>query len=62
MKSATSAPKEHPDWIARMAHQGLKRSIMSAAAEGDVSNLHGTHPVPAYAYGVEFGEGEDGRY
>jgi DNA-directed RNA polymerase subunit beta' len=62
MMSATSAPKKHSDWIARMAHQGLKRSIMQAAAYGEESNIHGTHPVPAYTYGVEFGEGEDGRY
>jgi DNA-directed RNA polymerase subunit beta' len=61
-KSATQAPKDHPDWIARMAHQGLSRSIMRAANMGEKSNIHGTHPVPAYAYGVEFGEGDDGRY
>jgi hypothetical protein len=29
---------------------------------GDVSNIHGTHPVPAYVFGAEFGKGEKGRY
>lgn len=62
MKPATTAPKLNPDWIARMSHQGLKESIQRAATVGDVSNLHGTHPVPAYTMGVEFGEGEGGRY
>lgn len=61
-KSATQAPKDHPDWLARMAHQGLSRSIMRAATMGEKSDIHGTHPVPAYTYGAEFGEGEDGRY
>lgn len=62
MKSATNIPKMNPDWMARMSHQGLKRSILQAAATGETSRIHGTHPVPAYAFGAEFGEGKDGRY
>jgi DNA-directed RNA polymerase subunit beta' len=62
MKSATNVPKMHKDWIARMAHQGLKPAVLQAAHTGEYSDLHGTHPVPAYAYGVEFGQGESGRY
>lgn len=62
MKSATMAPRLHHDWMARMAHQGLKTSIQQAAQMGETSNIHGTHPVPAYAYGTEFGLGEKGRY
>ena len=62
MKSATTVPKLHEDWIARMAHQGLKPSILRAAHTGEISRLHGTHPVPAYIHGAEFGQGEDGRY
>jgi len=62
MKPATSIPKLNPDWMARLSHQGLKASILQAAHTGEVANIHGTHPVPAYAYGVEFGEGPKGRY
>lgn len=62
MKSATNVPKMHPDWIARMAHQGLKPSVLRAAHTAEYSRIHGTHPVPAYAFGVEFGQGESGRY
>ena len=62
MKSATNIPKMNPDWMARMAHQGLKPSIMRAAHTNEISNIHGTHPVPAYIHGVEFGEGDKGRY
>lgn len=62
MKSATNVPKLHPDWMARLAHQGLKNTILHAAHTGQKADLHGTHPVPAYAHGVEFGQGESGRY
>lgn len=62
MKSATMAPRAHADWLARMSHQGLKTTMQQAAQYGEKSNLHGSHPVPAYTYGVEFGKGEKGRY
>lgn len=62
MKSATMVPRMHPDWLARMAHQGLKTTVQQAAHTGQKAELHGTHPVPAYVYGVEFGQGESGRY
>lgn len=62
MKSATNVPKMNPDWLARMAHQGLKPSILRAAHTNETANIHGTHPIPAYVHGVEFGEGEKGRY
>jgi len=62
MKPLTGIPKMHPDWMARMAHQGLKPSVLRAAHTGEESRIHGTHPVPAYAFGVEFGKGESGRY
>lgn len=62
MKSATSVPRMHSDWLARMAHQGLKPSILKAVHTAEKAELHGTHPVPAYLYGIEFGQGEKGRY
>ena len=62
MKSATSAPLLNPDWMARLSHRELKATIEHASHFGDISNLHGTHPVPAYAAGVGFGTGEKGRY
>jgi DNA-directed RNA polymerase subunit beta' len=62
MKSATSVPKMHSDWIGRLAHQGLKDSILQAAHTGEVSDLQGTHHIPAYIHGATFGSGPDGRY
>ncbi len=45
------------DWLARLNFRRLKETIMEGAAKGWKTNLHGTHPVPAYAYGAEFGDG-----
>lgn len=62
MKPASRAPLLNPDWMARLGHRNLKSTLQEAAHFGDISNLHGTHPVPAYAFGVDFGRGEQGRY
>ncbi len=62
MKPATRAPLLNPDWMARLAHRNLKTTIQQAAHFGDVSNIHGTSPIPAYAFGTEFGQGARGRY
>jgi DNA-directed RNA polymerase subunit beta' len=43
------------DWMAKLQHQRLRDTIMEGAASAAVSNLHGLHPVPAAAYGAEFG-------
>jgi hypothetical protein len=40
----------------------LKTTLQQAAHFGEVTDIHGTHPVPAYVFGVEFGQGEKGRY
>lgn len=62
MKPATRAPLLNPDWLARLAHRNLKTTLQQAAHFGEVTDIHGTHPVPAYVFGVEFGQGEKGRY
>lgn len=62
MKPATRAPLLNPDWMARLAHRNLKATLQQAAHFGDVSNIHSTNPIPAYAFGVEFGKGEKGKY
>lgn len=61
-KAITRNPLMNPDWMARLGHRYLKESILEGAHLAQESNLHGTHPVPAFAYGAEFGEGKGGRY
>ena len=62
MKPMTRNPLLSPDWMARMSHRYLKDSLLKGAHFGDATDFHSTHPIPAYAYGVEFGSGKDGRY
>lgn len=62
MKPFTMNPLLDRDWMARLSHRYLKQSIGEAAHTGDVSDIHTTHPIPAYVYGAEFGHNEGGRF
>jgi len=62
MRPASRTPLLNPDWMARLAHRYLKESLLTGIHRGDVSNLHGASPVPAYVAGTEFGLGEEGHY
>lgn len=62
MKPITRTPLLHPDFLAKLGHRNLKNVILEGAAFGEMSNIHGTHPVPAFVFGEEFGQGPQGRY
>lgn len=62
MRAASRTPLLNPDWMARLAHRYLKDSLLAGAHRGDVADLHGDSPVPAYAAGTEFGQGAEGAY
>lgn len=62
MKPVSRNPLLNPDWMARLAHRYLKASLLEGARTGASSDRHSTHPVPAYAYGAEFGQGPEGSY
>jgi len=62
MKPLATNPLLDTDWMALLAHRGLKGTISRAASEGLTSDIHGTHPVPAYAFGAELRNSRDGTY
>jgi DNA-directed RNA polymerase subunit beta' len=62
VRSASRTPLMNPDWMARLAHRYLKESLMGGAHRGDISDVSGTNPIPAYAAGATFGQGKDWRY
>jgi DNA-directed RNA polymerase subunit beta' len=62
MKPITRTPLLHPDWLAKMGHRNLKNVIQDGAAFGEMSDIHGSHPVPAFVFGEEFGTGPRGKY
>ena len=62
MRPASRSPLLGSDWMRRLGHRYLKESLLAGAHRGDVSDLHGTSAIPAYAAGTTFGQGPKGRY
>lgn len=62
MKPIARTPLMNPDVLARLAHRNLKQTLLEGAAFGERSDIHGTHPIPAFVFGAEFGTGPMGRY
>jgi DNA-directed RNA polymerase subunit beta' len=54
-------PMLRDDWMSQMGYRELANAIVSGAARLSESDLHGYAPVPAFAYGAEFGDAKDGR-
>lgn len=48
---------QHQDWMARLNFQRLRETLLEGTAKGWRTDLHGTSPISAYAYGAEFGKG-----
>lgn len=47
----------HEDWLARLNFQEIKNTLLEGTAKGWKTDLHGTNPIPAYAFGETFGKG-----
>lgn len=62
VRPATRNPLLNPDWLARLGHRYLRDTVLEGAHFGQRSNIHGTHPIPAYVYGTEFGSGPKAKY
>lgn len=62
MRNFAMAPLMDSDWMGRLAHRYLKGSLLHAAQFSEEADVHGLHPVPAYAYGAEFRSGPEGHY
>lgn len=62
MKPVTHAPLLSNDWMARLAHQYLGKTLKDGASYGWKTNIHSYHPIPAFAHGTEFGKGSAGAY
>lgn len=58
LKGTNVLPTEmHEDWLARMQATDLKKTLLEGTARGWSTSIHGPHPIPAMAYGKEFGMG-----
>lgn len=56
---AQGALDQQEDWMARLNFRKVKDSMMEGAAKGWKTDFHGSNPIPAYAYGAEFGDDKD---
>lgn len=56
IKGITEIPGLRKDWMAQLGYRYLKRTLTEGAAQAWKSNVEGAHPVPAFAYGANFGK------
>ena len=61
-KGTNKAPTYKNDWLANFGFKYLKEKLIDNAATNSKSPFHSYNPIPAYARGVGFGKGKDGRY
>jgi DNA-directed RNA polymerase subunit beta' len=52
-KGVKYIPQNRDDWLARMAYQGLQKTLQEGASQGMISNLHGHNPLPGIMFGAE---------
>jgi DNA-directed RNA polymerase subunit beta' len=55
-KSIDVLPLINPDWLSRLTSNRIKQTLQEAPAKGLSTNLKGIDPMPAYLYGLEFGQ------
>ena len=48
--------RKQQDWMGRLQSVDLPQHIITAAALGEKSDIHGLHPIPGLAYGQGFGD------
>jgi hypothetical protein len=61
LKGVERIPILRSDWMSQMGYRDLAKAIVSGATQMKESDLHGYAPVPAFAYGAEFGDDPTGR-
>jgi len=49
------------DWMSQLGYRELAKGLLEGSATMSESDLHGYAPVPAFAYGAEFGDAPAGK-
>lgn len=57
MAGINSISRYKPDSLAQMGFNRIKDAVKGSVAKGTESDIHGYDPIPAFAYGAEFGQG-----
>lgn len=61
LKGIERIPSLRKDWMSQMGYRYLKDAIVEGATKGMESDIHGYAPVPAFAFGAEFGDAPGGK-
>jgi DNA-directed RNA polymerase beta subunit len=56
IKGITHVPALRKDWMAQLGYRYIKEALTEGAAQSWKSNVEGTHPVPAFAFGASMGK------
>jgi DNA-directed RNA polymerase beta subunit/DNA-directed RNA polymerase beta' subunit len=62
LKGIKQIPSTRQDWMAQLGYSEIIKGIKEGATQGWKSDIHDLSPVPAFAYGAEFGNGKRGAY
>lgn len=57
-----AVPQQEKDWMAQLGSSHLTKNLLKNVQRSSESHLHGLHPVPGLAKGVEFGKNEGPGY
>lgn len=55
MPGLRAVPQHEKDWMAQLGSSYLKGNLLKQVHRGGESDIHGLHPLPGIAKGVEFG-------
>jgi hypothetical protein len=44
------------DWMAKLNHEDLAKTVIQAAQQGWQSHIHSLHPIPAIVFAAELGK------
>lgn len=56
LKGVERLPMEKRNWMAQIGYRYIKDTLTEGAAQAWKTNVEGAHPIPAFAYGANFGK------
>ena len=56
LKGIEQLPLEKKNWMAQLGYRYIQNTLTKGSAEAWKSSIAGNHPIPAFAYGVSFGQ------
>ena len=62
LKGMSALPLLRKDWLAALGYRYHKRGLSEGAGQGWSTDLESYHPIPAFAHGITFGQGKEGKY